>query len=126
MNGGKLKDMFGFGGSGKLILNPRELNPSNCNVNLNFDYSIITLNEANIFNQLKSTYISIFNSFLSKHNENFQGKVFNLIECPPGFEGSFCKPCKFGYFKPFYGSRQCVKCPCRINENLNPSKIIIF
>ena len=45
-----------------------------------------------------------------------------MADCPPGFEGPRCTPCEFGYFKPFYGSRKCVQCPCTMNQNHSHGK----
>lgn len=71
--------------------------------------------------QIQNAYINVINTFLTKYEDEFWGKIYNLSDCPPGFEGPICKPCQFGTFKPFYGSRDCVKCPCQVDyyhENL--------
>jgi hypothetical protein len=115
LSGAKHSEAFGFGGSGKLILNSLDLRKENCLQNLKVSEENIFLNQEIILNQLKSAFISPFNSFLSKYHKNFEGVIFNVSDCPPGFDGPLCKPCQFGYFKPFYGSRGCVKCPCPID-----------
>ena len=115
-------DFFGFGGSGKLIIDPVELSSKECKEKLKFEGAEIFLNKSIVMDQLKSTYISIFNSFLSKHHQSFLGKIYNLVDCPPGFEGALCEPCKFGFFKPFYGSRACVECPCSVDQTFEDGK----
>ena len=76
---------------------------------------MILLNQNIIEKKLSTSYINVTNSFLAKYKEYFRGKSFNISECPPGFDGALCNPCENGHFKPFYGSRSCIKCPCLID-----------
>lgn len=126
LSGASNLEIFGFGGSGKLILNPRELTQENCLDKINVVEENLFLNQEKVLNQLRSADISPFNSFLSKYHRFFTGQVFNMADCPPGFEGPLCQPCRFGYFKPFYGTRKCVECPCKIAPVEQPGSSLVI
>ena len=100
-------------------MNPLGLDAENCRDNLKVDAKAILINQEVVEKQLQTAYINVINSFLTKYDSNFLGKIYNISDCPPGFEGPLCTPCQFGTFKPFYGSRSCIACPC----TLNPSKV---
>ena len=122
MSGAENGETLGFGGSGKLILNPLGLTAKNCLDNLKITEENIFINQEVVKKQLETAYINVINSFLTKYDSNFLGKTYNMADCPPGFEGPLCTPCKFGFFKPFFGSRECVECPCTMREENSPGK----
>ena len=96
-------------------MNPVGLSVENCTQNLQVDVDNVYINQEVVKNQLETAFINVINSFLTKYDSNFLGKIYNMTDCPPGFEGPLCTPCQFGYFKPFYGSRECVACPCTVH-----------
>ena len=97
-----------------MIIFPTDLNDENCLQNLQIKQNNIFVNQEVVLAQLNNANINVINTFLSKYDSNFLGKIYNVADCPPGFEGALCLPCGEGYFKPFYGSRSCVECPCTI------------
>ena len=107
-------------------MNPLGLNAKNCRTNLQIDADKIYLNQEVVENQLQTAYINVINSFLTKYDSNFLGKAYNMADCPPGFEGPLCTPCEYGTFKPFYGSRECVTCPCTMINLDNNGNILIL
>jgi hypothetical protein len=100
-----------------LVLFPTDTGQGAFSKSLNIDESKVYLNKEVVQKQIQNAYINVINTFLTKFEDEFWGKTYNLSDCPPGFEGPICRPCDFGTFKPFYGSRKCLKCPCLVDED---------